>query len=552
MKLFTMKNIIILILILVFSISLYYFFKDNEEKNIIQKPSINKEEKINIPKLNSKERKITIAVVINFNDCVDLSGEEKMKCLDQANYNASVLDDDITYCLEVNNYDQRSECIYEWVRDLYSTRNCQRIPNHHSAEICVQDLSIVTRYSGFCEALKDEPHEKQECLDRTAAFVIPEKHDINKCSSIKTLEYKNLCFQHFYNSCDDLKKKDDRDDCNSGRDYYLVHVKDDCYKLHSEKYKKVCLAKFSIENIGKDSLEMDQDGDGLWDEKELWMNTDPFNPDTDNDGFSDYEEVIEGKGGDPLSSDTDGDGLSDYEEIELGTNVKKVDTDGDGVWDSVDKDPLSGDSDNDGLADSKESLWGTDINNRDTDGDGLSDYEEIINGKNPLGEGWKSDTDGDGLLDVDEIFYLTDPLKADTDGDGVNDKDEIEVGTNPLGSGDFDFDGDRLSDKEEEKLGTNKYRSDTNGDGITDYEAVKRGLDPISKDTDGDGLSNAYEIKYGTSPVKSDTDGDGLSDGDELNIYFTNPNDLDTDNDGFLDGEEIQAGFNPRSASEVQ
>lgn len=64
---------------------------------------------------------------------------------------------------------------------------------------------------------------------------------------------------------------------------------------------------------------VDSDGDGLSDEVERMLGTDPFNPDTDNDGLTDYEEVCI-YGTDPLNPDTDGDGYLDGEEVEAGYN----------------------------------------------------------------------------------------------------------------------------------------------------------------------------------------------------------------------------------------
>ena len=59
---------------------------------------------------------------------------------------------------------------------------------------------------------------------------------------------------------------------------------------------------------------IDSDGDGLSDEEELLLGTDPYNPDTDGDGLTDYEEVRI-YGTDPLNPDTDGDGYLDGEEV---------------------------------------------------------------------------------------------------------------------------------------------------------------------------------------------------------------------------------------------
>lgn len=91
---------------------------------------------------------------------------------------------------------------------------------------------------------------------------------------------------------------------------------------------------------------LDSDGDGLTDEEERALGTDPNNPDTDGDGLSDGEEVELGT--DPTNPDTDGDGLSDGEEVSLGTDPTNPDTDGDGILDGseviVGTDPLVADA----------------------------------------------------------------------------------------------------------------------------------------------------------------------------------------------------------------
>ena len=134
----------------------------------------------------------------------------------------------------------------------------------------------------------------------------------------------------------------------------------------------------------------DRDKDGLKNNEERRLRTDPDNPDTDGDGLTDGEEVMKYKT-DPLNPDTDGDGLTDGEE------VMKYKTD-----------PL----------------------NPDTDGDGLTDGQEVHTYKtDPL----NPDTDGDGLTDGEEVMrYHTDPLKADTDNGSVPDGVEVRRGTNPL------------------------------------------------------------------------------------------------------------------------
>ena len=140
---------------------------------------------------------------------------------------------------------------------------------------------------------------------------------------------------------------------------------------------------------------VDSDGDGIPDDLELELGTDPNNPDTDGDGIDDAFEFYYGT--DPLNPDTDGDGFTDGEEIAAGSDPL---------------DPMSWpsdavDSDGDGLPDAIEDILGTDPNNPDTDGDGLTDGEEYLQ-------------------------HGTDPLNPDTDGDGYTDGEEVAAGTNPL------------------------------------------------------------------------------------------------------------------------
>ncbi len=79
----------------------------------------------------------------------------------------------------------------------------------------------------------------------------------------------------------------------------------------------------------------DRDGDGLSDQQELVIGTNPDNPDTDGDGLLDGEEVLL-YGTNPLVRDTDNDGLSDFDEVRVyGTDPRNPDTDGDGCSDGL-------------------------------------------------------------------------------------------------------------------------------------------------------------------------------------------------------------------------
>ncbi|PWB38454.1 MAG: hypothetical protein C3F02_03815 [Parcubacteria group bacterium] len=96
---------------------------------------------------------------------------------------------------------------------------------------------------------------------------------------------------------------------------------------------------------------------------------------------------------DPALLDDDGDGLTNDHERQLGTNPLLADTDNDRLFDKDEVEiyrtnPLLNDSDNDGLSDYDEAMiWFTNPLIADTDGDGFSDGTEVQNNYNPLGSG---------------------------------------------------------------------------------------------------------------------------------------------------------------------
>jgi hypothetical protein len=274
----------------------------------------------------------------------------------------------------------------------------------------------------------------------------------------------------------------------------------------------------------------DSDGDGLPDDEELALGTDPTDVDSDDDGLTDGEEVSQ-FGSDPLLGDSDGDGLNDAGEAQFGS------------------DPFDMDSDGDGVSDGDEAAAGTDLLSADSDGDGLSDGEERQAGTDPLAEDYEldrnplsADSDDDGLTDSEELDLGTDPNQLDSDSDGVSDGDEIALGIDPF---DMDSDNDGLTDGDEIALGTNPANRDSDYDHIEDGFEVAHGSDPTVHDTDGDGLGDSHEYAIGTDPANSDTDGDGLDDETERFGTHTDPLDPDTDGDGLTDGEEVELGSNP-------
>ena len=101
-----------------------------------------------------------------------------------------------------------------------------------------------------------------------------------------------------------------------------------------------------------------------------------------------------------VSNDSDMDGLTDDEEFRLGTDPNNPDTDGDNILDGQEiidvTDPL----------DDCDSIGGTPLAASDCDDDGLSNEDEAEQGTDPT----NPDSDDDSILDGQEVTDGTDPL----------------------------------------------------------------------------------------------------------------------------------------------
>jgi len=168
----------------------------------------------------------------------------------------------------------------------------------------------------------------------------------------------------------------------------------------------------------------------LTDSEEDNMGTDPNDPDSDDDGINDGDEVDGGS--DPLDP--------------CDPNVDN---------ENCDQEEPDEDSDEDGLTDSEEDNIGTDPNDPDTDDDGINDGDEVDGESDPLDpcdpnsdnencdqEEPDEDSDGDGLTDSEEDNIGTDPNDPDSDNDGIIDGDEVDGGSDRLDPCDPDADGE--------------------------------------------------------------------------------------------------------------
>ncbi|HPJ71570.1 MAG TPA: hypothetical protein PK636_02680, partial [bacterium] len=173
--------------------------------------------------------------------------------------------------------------------------------------------------------------------------------------------------------------------------------------------------------------------------EEYYYYTDPNNPDTDFDTFTDGEEIDYGT--DPLDPDTDNDGLLDGREIYYYINRP---------YSPKTCDPLDPDTDDDSFHAN------------------FNDGSEVYYWDNESWASWSDDIDyggGDGLVNL---------LDPDADGDGCPDGWEVYYALDPADYGQFnldnggvgDPDGDRLSNYEEYYFGTDPTNP---GDPLTMY-----------------------------------------------------------------------------------
>ncbi len=165
-------------------------------------------------------------------------------------------------------------------------------------------------------------------------------------------------------------------------------------------------------------VDFDTDKDGTGNARDL---------DDDNDGLSDEEEG--NLKTNPLEPDTDKDGVNDKTDVFPSNPTESKDVDNDGFGDNADLD-----DDNDGLGDAKEKTIGTNPFSRDTDKDGVGDRDDVFplnsaewadNDHDGIGNNRDGDDDNDGVTDEQELFvFKTDPLNSRSKPQDLSQKKE--------------------------------------------------------------------------------------------------------------------------------
>jgi len=344
--------------------------------------------------------------------------------------------------------------------------------------------------------------------------------------------------------------------------------------------------------FGTDPLDPDTDGDGMSDgwEVEHGLNpldngeADPLEQDpgeADTEGANPENETEswpdpnQGPNGDP-----DNDGLTNQAEQNLSTDPQRSDTDNDGLndlWESLHTtdvevtggtitlfDPLSGNWDCQLLTSDKKII----LSERFNIDDFTPTWQELGNSIGSHSCDAVLDSDLDGLVNFQEETFGTNPLLADSDFDLLDDIDEVSNSQIQLfrGTGaqcNEGLDNSITRDSPFMSMNESWYYLDDDNDGLLNG--------PSDWDTDGDGMPDGFEYCYShvsESPNNNmsevldpsdptdgfyDWDDDGLNNVEEYHsatIFgpenFTSPWSMDTDDDSMPDGWETSNGLNPR------
>jgi hypothetical protein len=228
---------------------------------------------------------------------------------------------------------------------------CVNTKTDQARQECIYQQGISKKSTPICLELSLEA-KRNECLESVKFLLMSEDGvDEKEVEICKSFDFKKkACFEIFASK---------------------ITEKESCYQL-PEEFQERCLNDLISRNAYR---EMDEskcsginDKDATERCKDNIVNNMEFRKDTDKDG------------------------LLDESELRLSTNPFEFDTDNDqlGDGDEINKyfsNPLKIDSDDDGVSDKNESILSTNPQNTDTDGDGFSDGDEIAKSFNPCGDG---------------------------------------------------------------------------------------------------------------------------------------------------------------------
>jgi len=294
----------------------------------------------------------------------------------------------------------------------------------------------------------------------------------------------------------------------------------------------------------------DSDGDGLSDQYEETIGTEPYLADTDGDGINDGIEVGNDQSK-PLNSDHDRyiDAL-DYDDDNDGLPTileSKADTDKDGL-----KDYLDSDSDNDGVSDGIEAGMLKKDSNHDLIDDAFDSEQvgAIDRNGDGINDNFKlPDHNNDGIPDYLDAKYAivivkkkspkkaiaktVKKIKPEKTHTQLAKEDQTKKETHKKELNKKSLDRKKLAEKQLKELLAKRALAAKTKKQKTEKKPADKMVINRYTDTDNDGLLDTQERILGTNPLKRDSDGDKVSDAIEIGVDINSPQ--DSDHDGIID-----------------
>lgn len=266
-------KIIIIILILIVAITIVFFIVDKIDKNKQTQPEKLEPEKPEVL-INQEIEKIKLKHgPIENQRTKEININNKI-------YELALVRQDKEICLFIENFKSRDLCLKQVAIKTFNINLCQEISDAEDMNNCLNQVALAqaenNKNLSLCAKIEDEML-RLTCLDR----VIDQGASVEDCEQIP--------LRYWPRTPENDEEVELRDECTSKVIYKQAISENNealCEQIHMRYIKAKCLGK--LKSI---PLNSDYDNDGLNYYQEIIHQTNPNDPDTDQDGFSDGEEV---------------------------------------------------------------------------------------------------------------------------------------------------------------------------------------------------------------------------------------------------------------------
>ncbi|MFH1188071.1 MAG: hypothetical protein V1688_04425, partial [bacterium] len=190
------------------------------------------------------------------------------ECQDRVDFEIAVQNKDLELCKKINETNLNSSCVINVVsQNQYNEQDCEKLEDGNQKNLCLSDAlykeATTKKDISLCQKIPGQGNNS-ECLNS----IISEHDNLDYCQSLPD-ELQETCARIIARKLA-YEKKD----------------KNLCGKINDSNVQNEC--KENVDGI------LDSDNDGLTNSQEKIYKTDPNNPDTDKDGYSDGDEVKDG------------------------------------------------------------------------------------------------------------------------------------------------------------------------------------------------------------------------------------------------------------------